>query len=436
MNAFLLGDASDEIIADELPKQLKRNDEAFTGDEKSGKLLISDGTAGTVADWFVNGGTRTTKLGNMPEGFGNNDQGYYAAQQSLLTGWTCARCHENSAMGNIVWGQTYSRETVPDSGIMSNITGHSSAPGAESANSAYTSPNCSPCHSGSLPGGYRYLGFGSPYIVGVPFDNEYTVTKDNDPKGIHSARAFGCDQCHDAIGKATNSTAFPHGNHGITVWEWTGGKAAGKITNPLVAGGGGTFGRTEKAIGAYGTAPGNLWMYASNIAAIESTTTMGVPVTDYLNGSTWGKAAEAGASGTVGSPGGADVRLVDPNFTLLEGTVQDGATIGKIQDTVCLKCHVPVDVDSAKAAADAGHASGELVATGVERYYLNSSGSHHNDWPSVIYNPTSDTWVGTFAWENVNPYNGFDTIHPGSKGPGGYNTTGVWSGNRLLYIWR
>ncbi len=132
MNAFMLGDASDEMIAAELPTQILRSSEAANGTGKAGRALVSDGTAGDSTDWFVNGGTYTSSIGSLPDGMTRSaDIGNFGAAKSLLTGYTCGRCHTNSVFGNLVWGASYSRAAT--STAMMDMTGHNTAPGADNA---------------------------------------------------------------------------------------------------------------------------------------------------------------------------------------------------------------------------------------------------------------------------------------------------------------
>ncbi|MCL2654860.1 MAG: hypothetical protein FWD65_04065, partial [Coriobacteriia bacterium] len=142
-----------------------------------------------------------------------------------------------------------------------------------------------------------------------------------------NAAAYGCDQCHDAVGVATNSTAFPHGNNGIEIYEW---KVAGSTDGSNISA---TAGVPSGAIVAGGH---NIWMYASNMSA-------------------WSDANSTTTS-----------TLVDPSFTLIQGATEGYGNavsgIGNIEDAVCLKCHVPYDAASAKAWGLTGSGTGFLYA--------------------------------------------------------------------------
>jgi len=288
MNAYMLGGVNDAMIATELPYQ----DRTVNG----GNALVTNGTGGSIAtapgvytngagtgtDWFVNGSTVNTAIGGVPTGL---NAAQYAAARSLLTGWTCARanCHVNSVFGNLTWGQTYSRAQLGTGKGMFMTTGHSSAPGA-GRNAANN--QCGPCHAGNPSGGYRLTSFN-------------LATNG-------TARAYGCDQCHDAVGVATNSTAFPHGNRGILMYQWANGTS-----------GASAYAAPTTTLAA----AGNIWMYQSNMASV------------------------AGDSDT----------LVDPSVTLTQGAAEGknallGVTgTGMIVDGACLKCHVPADAQSAAA---------------------------------------------------------------------------------------
>ncbi|MCL2332311.1 MAG: hypothetical protein FWC54_02340 [Actinomycetia bacterium] len=279
MNAYMLGGLNDTQIAAELPLQ--------AGDANTG------GTAAATTEglaWFsATSGTVNTTVGGIPAGL---TEPSYAVARSLLTGFTCGRtgCHVNSVFGNIEWGQTYTREQLGEGTGFMMTTGHRTAPGASST--ANVGQGCGPCHPGNAAGGYRYT-------------TDYALA---------SARAYGCDQCHDAVGVATNSTAFPHGNRNIQMYQWDGTGAIGQV--PAVS--------------------GDLWMYQSNMA-------------------------QSGTGASVASI------MYDPQFTLLYGTEGEGVTlqgvslgpdgIGNITDGVCLKCHVPYDDQSATALGAVGAAA-------------------------------------------------------------------------------
>ncbi|MCL2324837.1 MAG: hypothetical protein FWC48_04630, partial [Actinomycetia bacterium] len=320
MNAYMLGGVNDGMIATELPYQDARatdTTQAFTN---------SSLTAGLT--WFRTGTTVNTAIGAVPTGL---TAATYAAARSLLTGWTCSRagCHVNSVFGNITWGQTYARRQGATSGSdttspMMMTTGHSSAPGAGNNHADST---CGPCHPGNPSGGYRL--------------QAYNLAANG------ASRAYGCDQCHDAVGVATNSTAFPHGNRGIQMYQWacqTGpGTSAYAAPTTVLA------------------ASGNIWMYQSNIAQTgtgNTNTTMVDATWNLTQGATQGKNATLGA-----------------------------AEAGMIVDGSCLKCHVPVDAAS-KAA-----------------YGVTTLNAYHHSvpatWPTDInqMNPYSGSTVWMYLWK-------------------------------------
>jgi len=380
MNAFLLGGSNDDQIDEELPLHIER---AALG----GRALVSDGTAGDHTDWFVNGGTYAPGNGSMPTDFTRSaDIATFAAAKSLLTGYTCAQagCHQNSLFTNMTWGQTYSRAQTGDNLQMFMTTGHSSVPGADNAlGTGSDSAGCAPCHAGTVAGGYRYMGYNA---------NNYYQVDGSDPN--HSARAFGCDQCHDMIGVATNSTAFPHGNRGIQVYEWEG--PAGGTADDVQ--------QTTRSVSS-----GNLWMYQGNMAAIEQgTDTPTSPGMPWEDGS-WGQTAGPGRS----------TRMVDPSVKVIEGAVGPSSTggPGTILDGVCLKCHVAYDTTSVEAAR---------AATGLPVNYLRISGGHHGGWG--IHPASGNTAYGV-GLSQINPYNGMDADGSNPQPSG-------TAGARLLYLWR
>ncbi|MDR1413116.1 MAG: cytochrome c3 family protein [Actinomycetes bacterium] len=366
-NNFLFGASSDELADAELPLQ----DRTANG----GNALVSaTGTdsSGNAAylNWFVNGTTSASTIGGLPSTFAAAQRGFYAAQKSLVTGWVCGQeeCHVNSVFGNIVWGQTYSRAATGTVAVQSLMTGHSSVPTGFNANHTGA---CGPCHVGSYAGGYA-LG-DTPAGTG---SDGYTPESTN-PTGS------GCDQCHDLIGKATNSTAFPHADRAITVYEWTGGTAGGAVG-------------TRTAI----TAPaGNIWMYAFNQASLTTT-----------------------------NAAGSRTKLVDPNVKLVTGAVGT-ATPGNIRDGVCLKCHVNIDPLSTQLAFDAVKPSLADSSTAVVAdYTLKISGGHHSPaWT------TAQVEAVSAAWANINPYSGNVGISGNSTIGSGASTH---YGNNLLYTWR
>jgi len=380
MNAFMLSGSNDATIDAELPLQIARA-------ARGGRALVSDGTAGDHTDWFVNGGTFAPGNATMPADFTRSaDLAIFAAAKSLLTGYACSQtgCHQSSLFGNLTWGQTYSRAQLGADPQPFMTTGHSSAPGADNATgSGSDSAGCAPCHAGTVAGGYRYMGYGS--------DNYYQVDN-SDPN--HSARAFGCDQCHDMIGVATNSTAFPHGNRAIQVYEWAGpaGGTADDVT------------QTTLTVSA-----GNIWMYQGNMAAIEESTNTptaaGLPWED----GTWGQ--------TVGP--NRSTKMADPSITVVQDAIGPNAAgdPGRIVDGVCLKCHVAYDAASVAAARQ---------ATGLPVNYLRISGGHHGAWG---IHPDSGNAAYGAGTAQINPYNGMnkDGTNPQPSGV---------AGARLLYLWR
>jgi hypothetical protein len=254
--------------------------EVIDGKNNSPSYLTTATAAGTGANWFVAGSTKSPDQGAVAAG---TNATQYSLAKATATGYTCgqAGCHLNSVFTQNFWGVTAQRNTGNG---MVGATGHRSSPGASSV---HIGVNCAPCHPGNPVGGFRY-GVAATSAGAASVAAKGTAD---------TARAYGCDQCHDLVGVATGTTAFPHGNRNLDVYEWD---ASGAAT-----------------VTAADAAGGNIWMYAGNVAQTGDTNAANTPAPIY-----------------------------DPSFTLITHAVSHGDEPAYINDGVCLKCHVPIDAQS------------------------------------------------------------------------------------------
>jgi len=338
MNAYLLGGINDDQITAEKNLLLAREGNSDLNSVISA-THTNDGTS-----WFFDGNTVNTTIGGVPATPVNSpmEANIYAAARSILTGYTCSRsgCHVNSVLANITWGQTYQREQLGAGTGFMMTTGHSSAPGINTGyelnpQGGYPA-QCGPCHPGNPAGGYRGSG--------------YLNVNSGDPN--LSARAYGCDQCHDAVGKATNSTAFPHGNRAIEVYQWADDSTVAGAKSPTTI--------TSSA--------GNILVYLSNMASKDFTGNL--------------------------------VSLVDPTVTLIPDAVPGSGNTrdpGNITDGVCVKCHIPTDQASA-AVYDA------------DELYVSAPMSPHLQWDQTQLEGANinnmNFYTGDFENYDPNPGSG------------------------------
>lgn len=177
----------------------------------------------------------------------------FRALRAMATGYTCGAsgCHASSqfAVNKEGYAELRAGDPANSTDLNTLFTGHLT-------NMVY---GCPPCHMNDL----------------------------TDPLGRESQ----CAQCHDMIGKATATTAFPHANRNITVYELD------------------AFAETtEKVVTA-----GNLWMYA-------------------------GDATKRGADGSPSATGTASARA---RWVIENSSHYDDSNglPGNIVDGACLKCH-------------------------------------------------------------------------------------------------
>jgi len=242
----------------------------------------------------------------------------FGAARSLATAYTCSEsgCHVNTVMFNLNWGMGFDRDN--SLGDTHQITGHilPSIRVAGAANRA-----CGPCHSGS-PAGFP------------------TASTNQGARDVRRT-AYGCDQCHDMVGVATNSTAWPHGNRNIVVYEWL---ADGTQQENMMA-------------------AGNLWMYGGNIARSADALSLG-PTGTGINmtlpqgsQSVMQEAIPNGGSRFWG-PTSNNVSFADQSWQVLTGVTSGrnglpGTGTGLL-DGSCLKCHVSLDSASREALGSVG----------------------------------------------------------------------------------
>jgi hypothetical protein len=363
------------------------------------KTFTADAAAATTnADktgnglWWINGDGRYDGGTKRPVPAGSNTATIkpngvndiaYGAAKAMATGYTCAQegCHVNSHFAVNTWGYAEEHEVRgTNPAVEAAITGH----GTGAWGHAGGQPSCAPCHPGGASGGYR-----------INTDGKW-----GDPDAGLSPRtamAFGCDQCHDMVGKATDSTAWPHGNRDIDVYEWS---RPGGIPNPLS--------KTTKTLRT--GSRNNLWMYAHSI---------GVPATEV--GTQWegnydmtfetamgpdgafgggddnptpGEEAEANANGSryLVSTGGNEAYWQGDFSVIEDGIEQSASNPGVVNDAICLKCHIPIDTAS-KAAANNGGDPLPLNPGGASshhHYFINKDGK-----PATIPEEGNSWKVGT-----------------------------------------
>jgi len=353
MDIFMLGSMADAQLRDEVGQlALGPNSAFWVPPALTGGVNLNPSAANTPTignTWWYDGGASVnngvrigapTQIGGLPgeragaAAFVNAAQ--YSAARSVATSYVCSQagCHENTVMANMQWGVGFERDTT-DTGSAQMVTAHA-LPAIMRTNGAYNGNNqaqaCGPCHVGT-PAGFPTDGF--------------TVSR----------VAYGCDQCHDMVGVATNSTAWPHGNRNILVYEWS---------ESTDAAGDRVIERTETMMTA-----GNLWMYSGNIARIA--TGPFDPANPTAN--------RPAANATMG----VSSSFADVNWKVLRGVtggashnvdaVLEAAALypgyGGLTDGGCLKCHVPVDALSMNtmnsSAADATRHNFNFATTGPTR---------------------------------------------------------------------
>lgn len=363
---------------------------------ESGPTSFPVGQAGN--NWFQNGTTGVPANGDVPLDIADgaaNDSTIFAAAKATATGYTCNQtgCHYDSVFAINTWG--FSRAKSGGPGYNNNntsladrqpgtaMTGHGTGDWGYPAHM----PGCSPCHPGGSAGGYRYfpgpLNFGQTSVpnssyTGIPFDGMAMDTPGQTSEKLAEtlnteiavARTYGCDQCHDMVGVRTNTTAWPHGNRNIDVYEWTDFSGIVRDSNGQLP-----LDTWKKARVEVPVDRGNLWMYTGSISRITPAV-QGVRTSDgrepmhgataaagsadnnaYLARTEVGPAQYAtfndSGSGSYWADG---LRVADPVFSVIygvagsgkNGTAPNPARDGEVKDGSCLKCHVPTDAASAK----------------------------------------------------------------------------------------
>ena len=320
MNVYMLGNVrrttSAQTVAETRDAQITR--EIQEGKVLRGQVLdvpqINSLDTSSVAaspslasTWWYNGERSLGPIGTTPPAFGEGVTAggiQFGAARSLATAYTCgeAGCHMNTAMFNLNWGMGFDRRaddaSTPNWDNTREVTGHvmPSVRVAGGENRA-----CGPCHAGNP--------------AGFPTASTTAGVRDD------SRLAFGCDQCHDMVGVATNSTAWPHGNRNIQVYEWL---ADGTQIETTVA-------------------SGNLWMYGGSIARSA----------DNLV-----SAGNADQRVTFTGNNSNNLSFADQSWTVLTGVTSGrnglpGTGTGLL-DGSCLKCHVPLDSASMDAKNSIG----------------------------------------------------------------------------------
>ena len=348
----------------------------WTGADSRGNVAIQiPGGAGANDGntWWYDGPRALGPAGSVPPVAGLSGVQYGAAR-SMATAYTCgeAGCHTTGAFFLTNWGvgktradsarlgidqaawnaateaqrEIYLATSVGDNMVRIGdveVTGHVTPSTRVTQVNLHEDFNggvgtCGPCHGGS-PAGFPTAS-----------------TQANLPD--LSRRAYGCDQCHDMVGVATNTTAWPHGNRNIVVYEWTAAGQQLDAGQTLDTDGTVLVGEPNIA------RAGNLWMYAGSIArSADAPQLAGNPSPGALNSGT-----SASPVWNVISDSSAQFRgpnSINPFFADQSWFVMTNVGAGRygvpsevpannwgtgLVDGSCLKCHVAIDSASMHAA--------------------------------------------------------------------------------------
>ncbi len=265
MNAFLLNPANDAAIA-----------AAFAAGNESGITTLTAGGSANEYDparyALINEDTfRAYDAGRVNVGYNTYLNQDRSTMRAMATGYTCGAsgCHSSSQFA--VNKNGYAEERASNPGASTSLdtlfTGHLTN----------TVNGCAPCHSVSI-------------IAGAPT----------------SAPDSKCATCHDMVGAATNTTAFPHANRNIVVREKS---------------------RTAASFDSTKTVSSrNLWMYYGD-ATWRDTSNNPTATADYA-----GNTSERIVLENATVSGG----YIDPDNRSLGSYLKDP---GDIRDGVCMKCH-------------------------------------------------------------------------------------------------
>ena len=300
MNVFMLGGSADAQIRAEFNVAGQNRGIGTAYHNWDANRNVFDGEldgANDGARWWAEGVTAPTAMGGLPAGVSSVQ---FAAARSVATGATCgvADCHTHSAFANNIWGTGFVRVS-PDGSTTTTVTGH--AVPALGTNSGTNNGGCGPCHPGNA--------------AGLP-----TWTRNT------QWRQFGCNQCHDMVGVATNSIAFPHGNRNIDVYEWVDNRFDASSPSDTVD------------IVITPIDAGNLWMYTGNLARRANADGTNPGAVNNVPG---GAPATNPLAPTNAAPGS----FADASWTVLTGVTSGELVPGTtgLNDGACLKCHIPVD---------------------------------------------------------------------------------------------
>jgi len=355
MNKFMLGEGQDADLTAELPQLALRGQGAFyvppilTGGTDYNPSTGNSPSAGNT--WWWDGGASQNagvaigapvQIGGLPGDVFTVSPRQYAAARSVATSYVCTQsgCHVNTVMANLQWGVAFNRDITGTANMVQTTAHALPALGVDSgtwtSGASGRTSGCGPCHPGNA--------------AGFPTDSVSAISR----------YAYGCDQCHDMIGVATNSTAFPHGNRGIKVYEWVQGA-----------------GQTQTMIETDITS-GNLWMYAGNAALGVGQTPAGTGITQFADLNY--RVLQGVTSGA--GPLNPTTQYWGEAETLADGLAAAAAVpgYGGLTDGSCLKCHIPIDsasmssMESTALAATRNHNPNRVDSlgnpTGSARIFL------------------------------------------------------------------
>jgi len=323
MNVYLLGAGSDSLIKEEI---------GTNATTTQNTTLFPNGLrTPAAANWFFGNANAAATQWDPPSGLGAAP---FAMAKGTATGMSCNQsgCHTNSVFAVNHWEanaitRNKAGDDLSDTSDQIVHSGHMN-PGAYRATGTAAGATCGPCHGGNVSGGFRSRATGRELSAAV------TVSTPT------NSRAYGCDQCHDMVGVATGTTAFPHGNN-VLVYEWNN---TGEILTTTV-----------------GT--GNLWMYAANLATIgtwkegvktdrTASSSEDTPGISNINTPEGARLNNVFPSNIV-DPGGLNAfpnRAFNASFRVIQNAVQQSnGTFGIAKDGACLKCHITTDDASFKA---------------------------------------------------------------------------------------